>query len=322
MQRTGEDMLCAFCDKVITDDEEVITCGCCEAAIYCRRKCQKSHWSTHQRDCELRSVVLQDDLLFQQPAKTHLGDCPLCCLPIPVLECYDGGSFLLNERNFYKLYPCCMKIVCHGCISARSLVERSVGISPNCPFCSRSFTSMEKGLELIKTEAEEGNALAICEYGDYVQRVGSYNGVTRNLGDDGRHFESYDDWMRAAAMGSIQAHFALSAAFHHDMYGYDDADVGVSRNHAARAAIAGHPVARFNLGVMEKSEGNRDRAVMHWNIAARQGSSSSMKKLKELKNRGSVSKEYYLATKEAYREAKEKMASHEKSLALSAHIIH
>jgi len=44
-------MRCAFCDKPITDDEKVITCDGCHVVRYCdcRRKCQKSHWPTHER---------------------------------------------------------------------------------------------------------------------------------------------------------------------------------------------------------------------------------------------------------------------------------
>ena len=57
-------------------------------------------------------------------------------------------------------------------------------------------------------------------------------------------------------MGSIQVHFALSAAYHEDMYGHDhDLELEISQYHAERAAIGGHPLARYNLGVMKKERG-------------------------------------------------------------------
>ena len=31
-----------------------------------------------------RAAVLRDELLFKQPESSHLGDCPICCLPLPL----------------------------------------------------------------------------------------------------------------------------------------------------------------------------------------------------------------------------------------------
>jgi hypothetical protein len=43
--------------------------------------------------------------------------------------------------------------------------------------------------------------------------------------------------------------------------------------------MAGHEVARFNLGIFEYNSGNMERAVKHWTIAASAGCYQSMHNL-------------------------------------------
>ena len=44
--------------------------------------------------------------------------------------------------------------------------------------------------------------------------------------------------------------------------------------------MAGHEVARYNLGCIEHNSGNMERAVKHWTIAASSGCYSAMNVLK------------------------------------------
>jgi TPR repeat protein len=55
--------------------------------------------------------------------------------------------------------------------------------------------------------------------------------------------------------------------------------------------MAGHEVARFNLGVMEAESRNMERAVKHWTIAASAGSFNAMQHLKICFERGLVSRD-------------------------------
>ena len=43
-----------------------------------------------------------------------------------------------------------------------------------------------------------------------------------------------------------------------------------------KAAIAGHPAARHNLGRLEDENGRKDRAVLHWIIASNLGQRLSL----------------------------------------------
>ena len=74
-------------------------------------------------------------------------------------------------------------------------------------------------------------------------------------------------------------------------------------NHLKEAAIAGHPIARHNLGVVELGVGREDRAVKHWIIAANLGYDTSLKKLRECYAKGFISKEDFAATLRAHQAA-------------------
>ena len=58
-----------------------------------------------------------------------------------------------------------------------------------------------------------------------------------------------------------------------------------------QAAIGGHPYARHNLGYYENRNGNIERAVKHWIIAANLGYEVSMQALWLKFKDGSITKE-------------------------------
>jgi TPR repeat protein len=83
--------------------------------------------------------------------------------------------------------------------------------------------------------------------------------------------------------------------------------------HAEQAAIAGHPKARYNLGVNEaKYCGRYDRAVNHFIIAASVGCQHSLKTLEDLYGEGYASKEDYDSALRAYQAAVDEMKSPER----------
>ncbi|KAK1741584.1 hypothetical protein QTG54_008062 [Skeletonema marinoi] len=134
--------------------------------------------------------------------------------------------------------------------------------------------------------------IAICAFG--MRRY--------NEGD----FESaIDYWEKSAKLGDAEAHYLLS-----NMYwdGSVAADMVKVYNHLKEAAIAGHPIARHNLGVVELRVvelgiGREDRAVKHWIIAANLGYDTSLKKLRECYAEGFVSKEDFAAALRAHQAA-------------------
>ena len=82
-----------------------------------------------------------------------------------------------------------------------------------------------------------------------------------NEGDYDKTFE-YDKM--AAELGDAVAHYNLSIAY---MKGQGvEKDEEKEIYHLEEAAIQGHPDARHNLAICEKSKGEIKRAVKHWII--------------------------------------------------------
>jgi len=97
------------------DDIKVVPCDDCDLVKYCSDECQKEHQSQHKEDCKKRAAELHDEILFMQPESSHHGDCPICCLPLP-LDLEKSG-----------LYQChCSKIVCKGCARATLLRDKEM----------------------------------------------------------------------------------------------------------------------------------------------------------------------------------------------------
>jgi len=96
-------------------------------------------------------------------------------------------------------------------------------------------------------------------------------------------------WTKAAELGDLQAHYQLSILYHNGE--------GVKKNekketyHLEKAAIGGHPIARFNLGCIEGQNGRHERAIKHFIIAAAQGEDDSLGNLRKMYQNGLVSKE-------------------------------
>ena len=61
--------------------------------------------------------------------------------------------------------------------------------------------------------------------------------------------------------------------------------------HWEAAAMAGHEVARSNLGSLEYNSGNMGRAIKHWTIAASAGESYAMHELRTQVEKGAISRE-------------------------------
>ncbi len=104
----------------------------------------------------------------------------------------------------------------------------------------------------------------------------------------GDYIKAFDCYTKATELGDFEAHCKLACMY---QLGH-----GVEKNkekfthHLEEAAIGGHPFARYNLGREENKNGNIDRAVKHWKIAATQGQDESIKELMNAFKLGYVSK--------------------------------
>ena len=61
----------------------------------------------YEEECKKRAAESRDKILFRQPESSHLGDCPICLIP---------------------LSTCCCKIICDGCDYANKMREDENGL--------------------------------------------------------------------------------------------------------------------------------------------------------------------------------------------------
>eukprot|EP00985_Skeletonema_marinoi_P020388 scaffold12116_cov117-Skeletonema_marinoi.AAC.1 len=270
---------CASCGIAGVDDIKLKKCTDCDLVRYCSDECQKKHKPKHEEACKKRAAELRDELLFKQPESSHLGDCPICMIPLPIDL---SKSIMMN---------CCSKMICNGCSHANDL--RIVGALKQCPFC-RFEPSADKAVYKRRMERIKAN--------DPV--------AMRQEGTENYHKENYISalkWFKKAVeLGDVEAHGRLASLYHEGQ--------GVEKNrvktkyHMEQAAIGGHPIARHNLGCIEcnldgEVNGNIERAKRHLIIAAVQGYDLSMKMLLAMFKEGLVSKDDLAATLRAHQAA-------------------
>jgi len=231
-----------------------------------------------ERECKRRAAEIQlqrDDILFRQPESSHLGDCPICFLPLSL------------DTKKSMMQSCCTKLICIGCYygSVKCGVEGTAG-KRICPFCRQPDPKTDAEINLYKMRRMDANdPLALREAGKRCYHDGDY--------------ESAFEYFTKVAEVEAEAHFCLSFMYM-DGKGVER-DVTKILYHLEEAAIGGHPKARHNLGVYEVNRGNTERAVKHFLIAANNGHDDSMKALRELYAAGSVGREDFSSTLRAYK---------------------
>jgi tetratricopeptide (TPR) repeat protein len=212
---------------------------------------------------------MRHDKLFEQPDECHLGECPICCLPMPL------------GVDKWSTNSCCCKRLCNGCTYANAIREIEAGLEQRCAFCREPMPrSKEEVNHNSVVRAEANDPVALTDLGRKCDVEGDYEGA----------FEYY---AKAAKLGDTEAHHFL-----YSMYRKGD---GVEKNekkatyHLEEAAIGGHAEARYKLGVDEWKSGRNDRAVKHWIIAAKLGYDDALETVKGGFAAGFVTKEDYEA---------------------------
>ncbi len=266
---------CANCGIAEIDDIKLKECYKCDLVRYCRDQCQRDHKSEHEDVCKKRAAELRDELLFKQPESTHVGDCPICFLPMP---------FDLSQS---VIYECCSKVICTGC-DVTNAKRAEMRLKHTCPFCREPLTTEEEANKRRIKRAEANDPVAMREEG-----VHQYE--KRNFS---RSFEWYT---KAAELGDAEAHFNLAGMYLNGV-GVEQ-DKGKLLYHLEEAAIGGHPIARHDLGIYESSNGNDDGASKHYIIAASQGDDVSIKALMDGFKSGFVRKEDLAAALRAHQAA-------------------
>jgi len=269
---------CASCGIGEVDDIKLKECDDCDLVKYCSDTCQKEHKTQHEEACKKRAAELRNELLFKQPERNHLGDCPICYLPLPL------------DITKSSMTTCCSKIICCGCYVANLVREAKASLgNASCPFCRKLFPLTEEESDKQNMERVEMNdPVAICHKGAQQMEEGNYT-------------SAFEYWSKAAELGDFEAHFKLAAMYH---YGRGvEKDEGNEIHHLEEAAIHGVASARHRLGWYEMSNENSVRAAKHWIIAATQGCDDSMNSMMDMFKGGFVSKEVLAATLRAHQAA-------------------
>ena len=268
---------CASCGIAEIDDVKLRECDGCDLVRYCSDECKQDHKSQHEEECKKRAAELRDELLFKQPESTHMGDCPICSVPLPI------------EISKYAMNCCCSKEICIGCVHANEMRDLLAGRQKKCPFCRHPMAKSHKEANKLRMKRVAANdPAAIC-----------YVGVMHHR--KGHNSRAFDHYSKAAALGLIEAHFKL-ALLYLDGEGVEK-DWGKGIHHLEEAAIGGHPGARYNLGVHENNSGNGERSVKHLMIAAKQGHDGAIKMLMEAFKWGYLEKEELAAALRAQKAA-------------------
>ncbi len=262
--------------KSSVDEIKLKKCAC-NLVKYCCVECQKNHRPHHYRECKKRLAEIRDDNLYRQPDESHHGDCPICCLPLP-----------LDTRKS-TLKSCCCKLICNGCDYANIIRERERGLDHKCPYCREPVPENdEEANQHYMERAKANDPVALNMMGVKCQEEGDYEGA----------FEYYT---KAAALDDGMAHYNLSGAYR-DGRGVEK-DLKKEVYHLEEAAIGGHPNARHLLGCYEGGNGRDERAMRHFIIAAKHGRDEALDFVKMGFMNGFVSKEDYAAALRGHQDA-------------------
>ena len=339
---------CAACGKA---GDNLKGCTSCKQVKYCNRDCQKLHWPKHKKECKqladsgsinnignisegISSINLSDsipasttaadkkmntscrekqktvhvnvkkqrigsisistdelysdDKLFQEPPAKE--ECPLCLVPMPFSQPGACGVTMTYQM-------CCGKMVCDGCVIAAGEEMKKGNMKWSCPFCRVALPHSDKEQlkrckKRIKLNCPEAFFKLGCAYS-----VGGW-GLAKDID------KTFDLWERAAELGSLNAYSQL---------GKGNSEKAISL--LQLAAIGGHEEARHNLGDAERCNGNIDRAMKHYIIAAKSGWDDSLKTVGEGYKSGHVTKDEYASTLRAYQVCCEEMKSDQRSKA-------
>ncbi len=263
------DVCCANCGIAEVDDIKLEECDGCDLVKYCSNKCREEHREQHEDECKKRKEELHDRKLFRQPDESHLGECPICFLPLSL------------DRSKSMFRTCCSEVICYGCVYANMMSNIDDKVKARrCPFCREVADDDENEKRTMKrVKANDPAALSRMGMKCYTE-------------GDGEGTVEY--FRKAAELGNVDSHYLLGRIYEKGEGVEKDEEKRVY--HWEKAAIGGHPSARYRLATNEEEHGNMERAAKHFIIAANLGDDQSMKALWKHYSLGNITKEDLDAT--------------------------
>ena len=152
--------MCANCGIAQVDDIKLEECSGCDLVKYCSDECREEHRQQHEEECKKRKAELRDKELFEQPDGTHLGECPICFIPMS-----------LDPKKSTFCSGCC-KLVCNGCEYANDMSNGNT----NCPFCREpGVDGEEENDKRVMERVKVNDPHALRQMGSRRNDEGDYN---------------------------------------------------------------------------------------------------------------------------------------------------
>ena len=160
-----------------------------------------------------------------------------------------------------------------------------------CTFCRAPFPAFnEDTVKQVKKRAKMNDPIAVFNMGHNY-----YHGLQGFTQD---YTQALELWHRAAELGYMRAYSNIGLAY--DEGGGVEIDIKKAKHYYELAATGGDVCARHNLGNKEALAGNFDRAIKHYMIASRSGSSESLNIIKDFYVGGDATKEDYTKALQLY----------------------
>ncbi len=169
-----------------------------------------------------------------------------------------------------------------------------------CPFCREPWPNEGESDNRLMKRIKANDPAALSHMGLKLYLEGDYDGSVEFI-------------TKAAELGDLDAHHMLGTM--HGLGRGVEKDMEKAVYHSEKAAIGGHPCARHNLGSYEQKNGNTERSVKHYIIAANHGYELSMKELWKHYSAGNITKEDLDATLRAHQTAIDEMKSEQREAA-------
>jgi hypothetical protein len=122
--------------------------------------------------------------LFKQPESIHIGDCPICFLPLSI-----------NAKKS-TLMACCSKVICDGCNYANQKRETEKKMDPRCPFCRHPASKTDEEFKMnLMRRIQVNDPVALRQMSSHRYDEGDYEGAfeylkkATELGDAGAQFQ-------------------------------------------------------------------------------------------------------------------------------------
>ena len=160
-----------------------------------------------------------------------------------------------------------------------------------CPFCRVPTPNHVEVIKMYKKRMEMDDANAIYNVGCYYR-----NGELGFPRDSAKAFELF---LRAGELGSAKSYYNVGNAY---LNGEGvEMDMKQAKHYWELAAVGGYTgPARYNLGIIEKIEGNMSIALKHYMIAVECGHDLSLKKVREFYTSGHATKDDYANALRSY----------------------